>query len=300
MPSTFSTYQNPPIVKLNWHKPISQEIYILREDLSHPEYGGNKYWKLKGNIEKALAEGYTQIITAGGAYSNHIYATAALCAELNLPCIGLIRGEEHQHLNPTLAFAHQKGMKLHYVDRQTYRQIREEGLQAIPALAQLAESAYFIPEGGSSIAGVHSCADWAKILPDGFDLICHACGTGGSLAGLAGGNPNQAFMGFSALKGNFMEEEITNLQLSAFGKTTENWQLQQDFHFGGYARMTDELIDFVRAFYHAHNILLDPIYTSKMLYGIDRLLTDQKLESYKRILIIHSGGLQGWAGKAPV
>ncbi|MFC2188549.1 1-aminocyclopropane-1-carboxylate deaminase/D-cysteine desulfhydrase [Fulvivirgaceae bacterium LMO-SS25] len=297
MPFTFSTYQNPPIVKLNWHKPISQEIYILREDLSHPEYGGNKYWKLKGNIEKALADGYTQIITAGGAYSNHIYAAAALCAELNLPCIGLIRGEEHQNLNPTLAFAQQKGMKLHYVDRQTYRQIREEGLHAIQALTQLAESAYYIPEGGSSIAGVQSCADWAKILPDSFDLICHACGTGGSLAGLAGGKPNQAFMGFSVLKGNFMAEEITNLQLRAFGKVTNNWQLQQNFHFGGYARMTDELMDFVRTFYHAHNILLDPIYTSKMLFGIDTLLAEQKLEAYKRILIIHSGGLQGWAGK---
>ena len=95
---------------------------MLREDLSHPEYGGNKYWKLKGNIEKAIAGGYSQIITAGGAYSNHIYATAAICAALNLPCVALIRGEEHAALNPTLAFAQQKGMKLRYVDRAVYKQ----------------------------------------------------------------------------------------------------------------------------------------------------------------------------------
>ena len=300
MPSVFSKYQQPPIVKLNWHSSLSQEIYMLREDLSHPEYGGNKYWKLKGNIEKAIAGGYSQIITAGGAYSNHIYATAAICAALNLPCVGLIRGEEHTALNPTLAFAQQKGMKLRYVDRAVYKQIREGGLQSIPELAPLAEKAHYIAEGGSSVTGVQSCADWAEILPDGFDLICHACGTGGSLAGLAGGKPNQAFMGFSVLKGNFMEKEITHHQLSAFGKTTDNWQLQQDFHFGGYARMTDELMEFVRAFYQIHHILLDPIYTSKMLFGIDTLLTEKKLAAYTRILIIHSGGLQGWAGKKVV
>jgi 1-aminocyclopropane-1-carboxylate deaminase/D-cysteine desulfhydrase-like pyridoxal-dependent ACC family enzyme len=268
--------------------PAGPEVWMLREDLSHPFAGGNKWWKLKNNIERALQLPKPKLITMGGAYSNHIYAVAGLCHELNLPCEAFIRGEESENLSPTLRFAREKGMKLRFVTREEYRSIRTAGYEA--------EEAWFMPEGGSNKEGVMGCKEWAGHLPKNFDLVALACGSGGSLAGLAAGSIQQAFLGFSVLKGNFMKQQVSDLQLEAFGRETENWRINTDFHGGGYAKLSPELWDFMARFTEQTGIPLEPIYTAKMMFGIDQMIRSGELAGYQKILTIHTGGLQALEG----
>lgn len=266
-------------------------LLIKREDQNHPFVSGNKWWKLKYNLEEAINNRHTTLLTFGGAFSNHIYATAAAAHELGLKSIGIIRGEETLPLNPTLSFAKARGMQLHYVSREAYRNKTESSF--MEQLHNLFGDFYLIPEGGTNELAVKGCAEFAKQLSNevDFDYLGLPVGTGGTIAGIIEGlDESKKIIGFPVLKGaTFLEDEIRKYT----SKT--NWQLVFDYHFGGYAKVTQELKEFMDQFEKEFNISLDPIYTAKIMFGVMDLIKKKFFEAGSTILAIHTGGLQGRA-----
>ena len=284
-------YTPTPVQEL--HHPILEKagvrLLIRREDLNHPFVSGNKWWKLKNNLEEAAHVGKKTLLTFGGAYSNHIFATAAAAHELGFESIGIIRGEETLPLNHTLSFALRMGMKLQYVSREQYKNKTEA--EFIDRLHQQFGDFYLIPEGGTNALAVKGCEEFAKTLGHNFDYVCCSVGTGGTLAGLINGLPkNKTILGFSSLKGGgFLSTEV-NRWLSV---QSDTWSIITDYHFGGYGKITDELISFQESFAATHSIMLDLIYGSRMMYGIFNLVQKDFFKAGSTILAIHTGGLQG-------
>jgi 1-aminocyclopropane-1-carboxylate deaminase len=273
------------------------QLFIKREDELHSTISGNKWRKLKYNLQTARGEGYNTLLTFGGAFSNHIAAVAATGKEFGFGTIGIIRGEEHLPLNPTLAFAQEQGMQLHYMDRETYRNKKEP--EVTDYLAEKFGSFYLIPEGGSNALAVQGCTEIInEIDKSAYDFVCAPCGTGGTLAGLvAGMNRSGQVLGFPALKGgSFLKEEIDSLTKAYNSELYHNYQLLTDYHFGGYAKWTPELVNFINTFKDATGVPLDPIYTGKMLFGIYDLIQKGFFKPHTRLLAIHTGGLQGIKG----
>lgn len=285
------TYNRTPILELrdSLLEEASIRLFIKCEYLNHPLVSGNKWWKLKYNLEEASRLGHKKLLTFGGTYSNHIYATAAAAKELGFEAIGIIRGEETLPLNSTLAFAKEKGMQLHYVTREAYRKKTEPGFKK--KLTDLFGDFYLIPEGGTNELAVKGVTEFANLLSQEteFDYLCLPVGTGGTIAGIISGlNTNRKIIGFPALKGaRFLETEIR-----AYTEE-ENWQLMYEYHFGGYAKSTEKLIDFINEFKSIHKIPLDPIYTAKMMFGIFDLVRKGFFETGSSIMVLHTGGLQG-------
>lgn len=273
-----------------------QNIFIKREDLIHPEISGNKWRKLKYNLLEAERLGKKTLLTFGGAFSNHIYAVAAAGEEYGFRTIGIIRGEEYNPLNPTLQFAINCGMKLHYLNRSAYRNRNDKKFQE--ELLKEFNSAYLIPEGGSNSFAVKGCAEIINDINIDFDYICCACGTGGTLAGIVAGlNDNKKALGFSVLKnGGFLKEDVKNLIQNYNGKTYGNWDINLDYHFGGYAKINYELISFINGFEKINSIKLDPIYTGKLMFGISDLIKQGFFKKEEKIIAVHTGGLQGIEG----
>ena len=270
-------------------------LYLKREDLIHPLVSGNKWRKLKYNLIDARSRGYNMVITFGGAFSNHIYATAAAGAACGLETVGIIRGEISEPLNSTLKQASEWGMKLIAVTREEYRKRSDPDYQA--QLKEQFGKSYLIPEGGTNVLALKGCAEITAV-PEKYHYWCVSCGTGGTLAGLlAGLGPNETVLGFPALKGGmFLKEEIEQLLKSAGISSQTRWRLITDYHFGGYARISKELVDFIISFRQKYRVLLDPIYTGKMMFGIADLLKRGFFQENSRVLAIHTGGLQGIAG----
>ncbi|MEG1235704.1 MAG: pyridoxal-phosphate dependent enzyme [Acinetobacter sp.] len=264
-------------------------ISIKRLDLVHPHISGNKFFKLKYNLLAAQQQGYKKLLTFGGAYSNHIAATAYAAQLFGFESLGIIRGEElvDKPLNATLNTAQQFGMQLQFVTREAYRQ-----KQSATYLAQLQQDYpdyYVIPEGGTNPLAIQGCIE---ILTDedrqDFDLICCAVGTGGTIAGLIeASHSQQQVWGFSALKGDFLNTEVEQLTQK------RNWQITDQYCCGGYAKTNTELMQFIRAFEQQYDIPLEQIYTGKMLLGLSDLIQHGTFPKDHRILVIHSGGLQG-------
>ncbi|WP_228450812.1 1-aminocyclopropane-1-carboxylate deaminase/D-cysteine desulfhydrase [Chryseolinea soli] len=283
-------YQSTPLVEI--HDPAFAEagirVMLKREDLNHPYVSGNKWWKLKYNLEKVFQHPSKTLLTFGGAYSNHLYAAAAACHELGFRSIGVVRGEEHPLLNDTLQFAKDRGMQLHYVSRESYRHKTEADF--IETLEKEFSSFVLVPEGGSNEEAVQGASEFAASLDPSFDYLCCPVGTGGTLAGLIRGYPpTKTVLGFSALKGAYgMAEEI---QRWCPSKT--NWQLITDYHFGGYAKFTPDLLQFIVQFKEDHGVPLEPIYTGKMMSGIFDLIKQGFFKRGSTLLAIHTGGLQG-------
>ena len=271
------------------------QLFIKREDLLHPHISGNKWRKLKYNLEAAKAQGHHTLLTFGGAYSNHIYATAAAGKEFSFRTIGIIRGEEHLPMNPTLQFASSQGMHLHYISRTDYQQ--KEHPELIAKLKQTFGDFYLLPEGGTNVLAVKGCREIVQNIPD-FDYVCCSCGTGGTLAGIVAGLQGKSqVLGFSALKGDdFFSDEIDKLTSMYDGRMYPNYQIITDFHFGGYAKANAELVDFINNFKQQYGIQLDPVYTGKMMYGIFALAKKGHFKEGNTILAIHTGGLQGIEG----
>lgn len=284
-------HQKTPLVELKSQifDQFGLKLIIKREDLNHPEISGNKWWKLKYNLEEALRFKKKTILTFGGAYSNHIYATAAAANELNLKSVGVIRGEETLPLNPTLSFAIKKGMELVYVSRDVYR--RKTDPDFLDQLIKRFGDLYLIPEGGTNEFAIKGCEEFGRSLIEEieFDYVCLPVGTGGTLAGILEGLEGQkTAIGFSSLKdGAFLKDEIAKYT------RYDNWNLNQDYHFGGYAKKTAALLDFTGDFEHKFGIALDPVYTSKMMFGIFDLIKKGFFKKGSTLLIIHTGGLQG-------
>lgn len=266
----------------------SVRLWLKRDDQLHPEVSGNKFRKLKYNALQAAYEGHQAFCTFGGAYSNHLYATAALGHILGWPTIGIVRGEElNPFSSPTLRFCAQKGMKLHFVSRTAYRNKN--------ALAKTyAQNAYLLPEGGSNalaIKGIHEMVDevLSEIQPH---YICTAIGSGGTLAGIVS-NPTfrGKAIGFSSFKNtHFLEEEINNLINNG---QVSGYEIINKYPLGGYGKTKPELLAFMRTFEQENGVFIEQVYTAKMLFGIYDLIAKGYFPEGSNIVAIHTGGLQG-------
>ncbi|MGC0206179.1 1-aminocyclopropane-1-carboxylate deaminase/D-cysteine desulfhydrase [Streptomyces levis] len=243
-------------------------LLLKRDDLIHPELIGNKWRKLAPNL--AAADGRT-VVTFGGAWSNHLRATAAAGRLLGIPTVGVVRGDElaGRPLNPSLARCAADGMRLHFADRASYRHKSEAGVLAGLLRAADAEDAYVVPEGGSNAQAVRGCRELGAELRDRADVVAVACGTGGTLAGLAAGlAPGQRALGVPVLKGGFLAADTEALQREAFGGRRGDWDMDDRFHFGGYARVPGELDAFAADFEQRHGLPVERLYVAKLLYGL--------------------------------
>ncbi len=288
--------QTPVLQQINESFLAEREVilYLKREDLIHPLVSGNKWRKLKYNLLEAKKSDYSKILTFGGAYSNHIHATAAAANYEGFESIGIIRREENLPLNETLQFATDQGMKLHYVSRSEYRNKTESDF--LENLKNRFGDFYHIPEGGSNALAVEGCMEIKESIDQNYQVICSPVGTGGTLAGLIASHDQTVdILGFSALKGEgFLDQEVNNLLSSRTIKS--KWKINYDYHFGGYAKIKPELIEFINVFHSKHEIALDPIYTGKMMFGLYDLISKGDFEKGTTIIALHTGGLQGIKG----
>ena len=278
-----------PIVEI----PIESKVrlFIKREDLTHPEISGNKYWKMFYNVKKYLEKEVSErkIITFGGAFSHHIAAAAALGNEFGIKTLGVIRGNELEDSwqeNPTLFSAHQNGMSFRFVTRETYRY--KERLMA--ELQEEFPESLVVPEGGTNENAVEGIQYMLTDETKDFDYICSAVGTGGTVSGLSKfAQPHQKIIGFKAVKDNSLENRIKNLSKK------DNFILI-DASDGGFGKITDENVRFINEFYQYFGIVLEPVYTGKMLRKIFEMIADDYFPANSKILAFHTGGLQGIVG----
>lgn len=269
-----------------------QTVCIKREDLLHPFVSGNKFRKLKYNLAAAKNINATTLLTFGGAFSNHIAAVAFAGKENGFKTIGIIRGEELEDqisVNPTLKFAQEQGMHFKFVSRTAYR--TKDSQEFLSQLHEEFGSFYSLPEGGTNTLAVKGCEEILTPEDATFDYICCSVGTGGTIAGIINSTlPHQKVLGFPALKGDFLSNDIRKFAHN------ERFELIDDYHFGGYAKVTPELILFINSFYEQTKIPLDPVYTGKMVFGVYDLIQQNYFPEDARILMIHTGGLQGVVG----
>jgi len=272
------------------------KLFIKRDDLIHPQIQGNKWRKLKYNLLAAKTQKLNTLLTFGGAFSNHIHATAAAGHLLGFKTIGIIRGEETLPLNPTLQDATNWGMKINYVTRAQYRE--KNSTKFITHLKKQHGDFYLIPEGGSNLNALTGCEEIIKELDENYDYVCCACGTGATLTGIIRElNNKSTTLGFSILKADdYIEKEVNNFLSSSHSTQLNKWAINSDYHFGGYAKSSPKLLTFIDEFYKKHNIQLEPVYTGKVFYGLYDLIKQDYFEPDSRILAIHTGGLQGLRG----
>ena len=278
--------------KIELLKEYNVELYIKREDKIHPSISGNKYRKLKYNLQEAQKFGHDTLLTFGGAYSNHIAAVASAGKEFGFKTTGIIRGEELEDKiveNPTLQFAKSKGMKFKFISRNAYR--GKESEVFLNNLKKEFEDFYLVPEGGTNQLAVKGCEEILNEADTTFDYICCAVGTGGTISGIINASKaHQEVLGFPALKGDFLSTNISKFV------SKDNWELITDYHFGGYAKVNSELIDFINQFKKEYNIPLDPVYTGKLMFGVIKMIEENYFKQKTKILVIHTGGLQGISG----
>ena len=281
-------------------------VSILRLDKIHPEISGNKWFKLKYNIQKAKRENYQTLLTFGGAHSNHIAAMAAACRESGLRSIGVIRGENTNHPSPTLINARENGMEIFFLERKKYSD--KYSASVFRFLEEHFGKFYTVPEGGNNKEGILGCRE---ILPEEnyFDYVLCACGTGATYAGIVSScKPGTVVMGINVLKGkNGLVEEVQKNLSTLFSEKKislkgneelekviiENSCITDKYCFSGYAGYEQQLIDFKSDFEKMFSIPLDYVYTSKLFYATFDLMKKKKFTPGSKILIVHSGGLQG-------
>ncbi len=279
---------NAQTIEAYWLQQKNISLTVLRLDEWHPVVSGNKWFKLQYYLQDAIDKGFDTIATFGGAYSNHIVATAFAGNEMNLKCIGIIRGEESQNLSHTLLQAKEYGMQLQFLSREEYKNKE--------AIKETFSNVYWINEGGYGKLGAKGMEEIKPYIPDFktyTHLIC-AVGTGTTLAGLVKmALPNQAVIGISILKNNFsIEKEVADLL--SFEDKQKHYTIQHDYHFGGYAKYKPALIDFINETWQQHHLPLDFVYTAKAFFGLqDMIMNKQTIAAGSRVLFIHTGGLQG-------
>lgn len=295
-------FQHHASPMLRFQHPLleAQQItcFIKRDDLLQLEsmpgdqaFCGNKWRKLKYNLIAAREQGYSTLLTFGGAFSNHIAATASAGKLFGFRTVGIIRGEKTLPLNPTLLFAESCGMELHFWSRAQFRQ--KDQANVLAQLQRDFPGAYVLPEGGTNALALQGCAELAKeiLSQEAVDYICVSCGTGGTLAGIVQGLTGEAFaLGFSALKGDFHRAEVHKLLHPA---TWDNWEVATEYHFGGYAKVPQDLLAFLEEM-KTYGLPLEPIYTGKMLWGVLDKVNQGYFPKGSRICVVHTGGLQGW------
>ena len=268
------------------------KLWIKRDDLLHPIISGNKWRKLKYTLDHALSEGADTLISMGGAYSNHLHALAYVGKALGLKTIGLVRGEQPETLTPTLSDLQNWGMVLKFVSRFDYRLLRQyKGCYDLPGLKP---QQYWLPEGGAQALALKGVAELVNEIDIAYDILCVPCGTGATLAGIIDMVPDQvSVMGFAALKNaEFLQTDVESL----LPRPCSNWQINMDYHFGGFAKTSAELMTFMADFEFKTGIPLEPVYTGKMIYAIYNLITKHTFKPGQRIIAVHTGGLQGKRG----
>lgn len=285
--------KNIPLQKIEaaFLKEKEISLYVLRLDLVHPHISGNKWFKLKYNLKEARKQGKNILVTFGGAYSNHIVATAAAGKEFGFKTIGIIRGEElNENDNSVLQFAKDRGMDLRFVSREEYRS-KDASL-----VLSMTDDCYILPEGGTNELAVKGCSEILSHIDIPFDYVCCAVGTGGTIAGIISSlKVHQKAIGFPVLKGGeFLKNEIEKLTSSKV-----NFELQTDYHFGGYAKKNNELLSFISDFKLKHNIQLDFVYTGKMMFGVFDLIMKNYFPKGATIIAIHTGGLFQFTHRQP-
>lgn len=271
---------------------IEDKLFVKPEYLIHPFISGNKFRKLMYNMIEAKKRNYKAMVTFGGAYSNHIAAAAYAGKTYGFKTIGVVRGEELEakiETNPTLSFAKSCGMQFKFVSRAAYRNKADNDF--LEQLKSEFGDFYHIPEGGTNTLAVKGCEEILTKTDADFDYICCSVGTGGTISGLINSaKTQQKVLGFPALKGGFLKEDIRKFA------TKDNWDLIEDYHFGGYGKISSELITFINTFKKKYNVPLDPLYTGKMMFGIFDMLDKGYFSKASKILVIHTGGLQGIEG----
>jgi 1-aminocyclopropane-1-carboxylate deaminase len=290
------SYSMTPITRLK--HPISEaagvKLLIKREDLNHPEICGNKWWKLKYNLGEAERQGCDTLLTFGGAYSNHIYATAAAASETGLKSVGIIRGEDKSLQNPTLTFAAAKGMQLDFISREDYRLKDSESFRSL--LKDKYPTAFIIPEGGTNefaLKGVREFTD-EYLNTTAFDYLILPVGTGGTIAGIIQKiNPAKIILGVSVLKnGDFLRNDIGNL-IGSRSSSLAQWEIFTEYHYGGYGKVTKPLMELIFEMTDRYNLPLDPIYTGKAMGAMLSKIREGYFPTGSTILFLHTGGLQG-------
>lgn len=283
------------IIMPEWEK-LGIQVFLRRDDLIDEALSGNKYYKLFYNLEYAIKQKKSTIVSYGGAYSNHLHALAIAGRKYNLQTIGVIRGERPQVLNSMLMDVESMGMRLEFISRAQYKAFTEN-----PSLNHYPKSHYIIPEGGANNMGIKGTQVIGTAIEQSFsqhyDFVCVPCGTGGTMAGIIAGLPNaKTVVGFSVLKG---AGQMFNAQMQNILTGGCHWRLIRGFHGGGYAKkLPDYLVDFWQAFERYNNILLDPVYTLKMLWGIHALIMRGYWSCGTRLIAVHTGGVQGRRGFA--
>jgi len=268
------------------------ELWMKRDDLLHPVVSGNKWRKLKYIIDHALSLGVDTLVSMGGAYSNHLHALAFVGKVLGLKTIGLVRGEQPEILTPTLQDMRNWGMELKFVSRSDYRQFRQyKDWQDLPGLKP---RQYWVPEGGAQTLALKGVAELVDEIDVPYDTICVPCGTGTTLAGIIEAAPQQvSVLGFAAFKNAaYLRSEVD----SVLSHSRNGWQINLDYHFGGFAKTNAELNAFIEDFELKTTIPLDPVYTGKMMYAIYDLIQKHYFKPGERIIAVHTGGLQGRRG----
>ena len=268
-------------------------VSVLREDLVHPYISGNKWRKLKYNSIDFKSSGKKTLLTFGGAFSNHLIATAAFSSENGINCIGIVRGEEIK--NNYLNFIQSNGMKLHFISRSEYRNKNtKEFLTDIinvlikKKLINDPDEVFILPEGGSNASAVLGASEIMDEIPESIDIIGCACGTGATLAGISKKmRLHQKVLGISVLKANgYFEKEVARL-----GGNLENIILNYDYHFGGYAKRNKILLDFCDDFKLKTHIPIEPVYTGKLFFAINDLIKNDYFKKGTRVTLIHTGGV---------
>lgn len=272
-------------------------LFIKRDDLLHPQISGNKWRKLKYNLEEIQQQQKSILLTFGGAFSNHIAATAAVGKLYGIKTVGIIRGEELNAQNSTLSFAQANGMALKFISRADYR--KKESASFLRELKAEFGEFYALPEGGTNCFALRGCAEIITEIDKEItaDYYCVSCGTGGTISGMVTGLKKGKILGFSALKGDFLQKEVAEL-LSLCRPTFKpfNYNINTDYHFGGYAKFKPELITFINDFRKKYGIQLDPIYTGKMFFGVFDLVKKGYFAEGSTVVAVHTGGLQGIEG----
>lgn len=277
-------------IKNDLTKHHNVSLSILRLDEIHPQVSGNKYFKLYYFLQEAVSTN-KKIITYGGAYSNHLAATASACKDLNINCIGIVRGEQPKSLSHTLLFCKELGMQLKFISREDYRNKTHE--EVTGKLTNEFGEHILIPEGGFDIKGMKGASLISNFYNNvDYTHICCSVGTATTLAGLINSSrPHQNIIGFSALKNlEYFEQRI---QFLLSNKVYNNYSLINDYHFGGFAKYNKALINFMKKFYTEFNIPTDFVYTAKMMFGVFDLIEKKYFVEGSKILCIHTGGLQG-------
>jgi 1-aminocyclopropane-1-carboxylate deaminase len=289
MNSIFSI--SPPRLQKILHPTFEEKklnAWFLRLDEIHPTVNGNKWFKLKYNLEHVLQQGYEGILTFGGQFSNHIYAIAAAAKMAKVKCVGIIGGANPQVLTHTLRFALQQDMHLEFVAKNVYR--KKDEPEFVSQLQRSFPRFFVIPEGGTNEWAIKGAAEITSFISIPFDYIITACATGGTLAGLAQSlRPFQKAVGISVLKG----ENTISGKVSKFIHGTKNFDVITGYDFGGYAKYTPSLIKFMKCFYQENGIPLEQVYTAKMVAGTIDMAQRNYFKTSSTLVLVHTGGMQG-------